>query len=245
MSPEPFSLLISCEHGGNLVPAEYRHLFAGHEALLQTHRGYDIGILPLARRLAEGLGAPLEAAEVSRLLVDLNRSRRSPTLFSSITKPLAETDRERLLEHYYHPYRERVERLAAELSGARGCLHLSIHSFTPELHGRLRNADLGLLYDPRHPLERNFCLAWQDQLAELAGSWRVRRNYPYRGASDALVTHLRRRLPQDRYLGIELEVNQRIPVLSGPPWEDLQNRLLLSLQGLLEKIPWQTPPAAP
>ncbi|BCR06944.1 hypothetical protein DESUT3_40130 [Desulfuromonas versatilis] len=234
MSPEPFSLLISCEHGGNQVPGEYRQLFAGHQALLQTHRGYDIGILPLARRLAEGLGAPLAAAEVTRLLVDLNRSRHSPTLFSFITKPLAETEREKLLERYYHPYRRRVERLAGELAGAGGCLHLSIHSFTPELHGRLRNADLGLLYDPRRPLEREFCLAWQQQLAELAGGWRVRRNYPYRGASDALVTHLRRNLPPDRYLGIELEVNQRIPVLDGPLWEQLQEGLLHTLVGVLE-----------
>ena len=41
-------LLLSCEHGGNRVPPEYGELFADAEAVLQTHRGYDIGILPFS-----------------------------------------------------------------------------------------------------------------------------------------------------------------------------------------------------
>ncbi len=237
MSPDPFSLLITCEHGGNQVPAEYRELFAGHRPLLETHRGYDIGILSLARLLAEGLGAPLEAAEVTRLLVDLNRSRHSPALFSFLTKPLPAEARERLLERHYHPYRQRVEQRAADLARAGGCLHVSVHSFTPELNGKLRNADLGLLYDPRRPLERDFCLAWQARLAERVPDCRVRRNYPYRGASDAVVTYLRRRLPAERYLGIELEVNQRLPVLGGAHWEDLKRILLETLKAAGKGFP--------
>ena len=41
--------LITCEHGGNRIPPRYRDLFAGCEALLQSHRGYDPGALTLAR----------------------------------------------------------------------------------------------------------------------------------------------------------------------------------------------------
>ena len=37
----------------------------------------------------------------------------------------------------------------------------------------------------------------------------LRRNYPYRGVSDALVTHLRRRYGSRGYVGMELEVNQK------------------------------------
>ena len=38
----------------------------------------------------------------------------------------------------------------------------------------------------------------------------MRRNDPYRGASDGLTTRLRARFPAGRYRGIELEVNQRL-----------------------------------
>jgi len=38
-------LVLTCEHGGNRVPAAYRALFEGAEALLATHAGYDIGAL--------------------------------------------------------------------------------------------------------------------------------------------------------------------------------------------------------
>ena len=37
----------------------------------------------------------------------------------------------------------------------------------------------------------------------------VRRNFPYFGDTDAFTTSLRRRLPAARYLGIEIELNQR------------------------------------
>jgi hypothetical protein len=40
--------------------------------------------------------------------------------------------------------------------------------------------------------------------------WSVRRNYPYLGRSDGLTTYLRRRFDRDRYVGVEIEVNQRL-----------------------------------
>ena len=33
------TLLLTCEHGGNRVPEEFRALFAGQETLLAGHRG--------------------------------------------------------------------------------------------------------------------------------------------------------------------------------------------------------------
>src|SRR3954454_24119921 len=70
--------LVTCEHGGNRIPARYRPLFAGAEALLESHRGYDPGALQLGREIAAALDAPLVSANVSRLLVDLNRSIGHP-----------------------------------------------------------------------------------------------------------------------------------------------------------------------
>lgn len=228
----PWRLFLSCEHGGNEVPAEYRHLFAGHEEVLRTHRGWDIGGLELSRALAAELDAPLEAATVTRLLVDLNRAPHNRrALFSEFTRDLAKEEKERILARYYDPYRRRVEENVRHiLRDERDVVHLSLHSFTPEFHGERRSADLGLLYDPARPRETAFCLAWQQILQELAPELRVRRNYPYRGVTDAMITHLRRHLPAERYLGLELEVNQALAEAGGPQWERLQQVLSTSLR---------------
>ena len=44
--------IITCEHGGNRIPAPYRRLFRGQRALLDSHRGYDPGSLVMAKALA-------------------------------------------------------------------------------------------------------------------------------------------------------------------------------------------------
>ncbi len=91
------TLLITCEHGGNRIPKRYRSLFAGQEALLSSHRGWDPGALSLAQTLARSFHAPLHHSCTSRLLVDLNRSLHHPDLFSSITRQLPSEEREEIL----------------------------------------------------------------------------------------------------------------------------------------------------
>jgi len=233
---ETWTLVLSCEHGGNRVPQRWRPLFSGGEEILATHRGYDIGIAPYARRLAAELNAPLHLAEVTRLLVELNRSPAHPALFSEFSRGLAPARRRELLESCYLPYREAVTtEIEGRLATGHRVCHIALHSFTPVLHGELRNADVGLLYDPRRPLEMQFCKAWQQQLARGGKGWRVRRNYPYRGAADSLVTWLRRRLPADRYLGLELELNQCWPQQGGPEWEALQRLVTQTLRETLQQ----------
>jgi predicted N-formylglutamate amidohydrolase len=227
---EPYRIILSCEHGGHHIPAAYRPLFAGREELLATHRGYDIGILPFARHLARELDATLHAAEVSRLLVDLNRSRRSPTLFSEVTRQLPAGERKEILRRYYDPYREAVTQAVAEGLRNGHVLHLSIHSFTPELHGVVRRADIGLLYAPTRPAEAEFCRRWQAAINRLDPALRVRRNYPYRGVSDCLVTTLRRHFGDERYLGVEIEVNQQLPQGEAGHWHRVRQVLLESLR---------------
>ena len=102
-------LVLSCEHGGNRVPARWRDRFKGSEALLRSHRGWDPGALPLARSLARRLGAPLIASTVTRLLVEPNRSLGHPRLFSDLTRPLPSSERALLVERYWRPHRARVE----------------------------------------------------------------------------------------------------------------------------------------
>ena len=64
------SFLITCEHAGNFVPANYRYLFLGNEAVLDTHRGIDIGAGALAENLAEHGGFGLEKSSLEPIWVD-------------------------------------------------------------------------------------------------------------------------------------------------------------------------------
>jgi predicted N-formylglutamate amidohydrolase len=204
-------LLLTCEHAGNRVPARHAPLFRGADAVLRTHRGWDIGALALAKRLARRLGAPLLHTTVTRLLVDHNRSlgnRR--TLFSEFVRGLDPAEKQRILDRHYLPHRTRV-RAAVARSAARGdrVIHVAVHSFTPALRGVRRNADLGLLYDPGRPGELALARRWRAALREAAPGLRVRMNYPYRGTSDGIQTELRRRFGARDYVGLEIEVNQK------------------------------------
>lgn len=202
--------LVSCEHASKAVPPAYAAAFAGAEERLDSHEGYDAGALQLGRELARALATPLIAASASRLLVDLNRSPGHPGLYSTISRSLPPAQRRRILAEHYEPYRRRV-RACVERSLAAGArmIHFSSHSFTPELGGAVRDADLGLLYDPARGGEAALCRSWRESLAAAAPGFRVRSNYPYTGTSDGLTTALRRDFPGDRYLGIEIEVNQQ------------------------------------
>lgn len=226
------AVLVTCEHGGNRVPARYRGLFRGRERVLMSHRGWDPGALVLARELAAGLGAPLIAATVSRLVVDLNRSKDNPSLLSRWTAALPEAERERLMREHYWPYRERVEAEAMRLSRGGRVVHISVHTFTPVLRGERRTVDVGLLFDPAREGEVEVCRAWRRALVEGPppgrGRFNVRENEPYLGTDDGLTTYLRTRLPASRYVGIELEVNQRFPRHGGALWERVREWVVAS-----------------
>jgi predicted N-formylglutamate amidohydrolase len=223
--------LITCEHGGNRIPAPYRSLFHDYRALLDTHRGYDRGALVMARELARALRAPLVRSTISRLLIDLNRSIGHPQLFSAATRAAPVTVREQIVARYYRPYRAQVERLVRRAVARRQrVIHISSHSFTGELDGHERGADVGLLYHPARPGEAELCARWKASLAVSAPELRVRRNYPYAGRGDGLTSYLRLHFARRVYIGIELEVNQNIVVCAGRRWTALRRTVIDSLR---------------
>ena len=202
-------VLLTCEHAGNRVPAAYKELFRGASAALASHRGWDPGSLDLARVFRRRLAAPLIDTQTTRLLVEVNRSLGHPRLFSEFTSGLDLETKQEILDRYYHPHRRQVESWFAERVVSGGvAIQISLHTFTPELHGEVRTTDIGLLYDPRRPSEKRLCRHWQLAIQRADPELRVRKNYPYRGNADGLTTHLRRQFDAESYLGIELEVNQ-------------------------------------
>jgi predicted N-formylglutamate amidohydrolase len=216
------SFIITCEHGGNAVPPAYAPLFLGHEALLQTHRGWDLGALELARQMAKAIDAPLFFSTTTRLLIDLNRSIGHRQLHSEATRGLPIATRREIALQYYRPHRDTVEiDVARRIAAGQRVVHIASHSFTPELHGVVRQADVGFLYDPRRAGERPFASAWLAALKRLRPDLKLRRNYPYEGKGDGLTALLRRRHAPNEYVGMELEVNQRFFVAGGPAWATL------------------------
>ena len=185
----------------------------------------------MARALASAFDAPLVSSTISRLVVDLNRSIGHPRLFATPIRDSSSALRAAIIDRHYRPYRDEVEAFVAQFVAlGRRVIHISSHSFTPELGGKVRQADVGLLYHPARPGEAKLCARWKRSLAAYAPDLRVRRNYPYAGKGDGLTSHLRRRFPDRVYVGVELEINQRIVFGGGRRWTALRAVLVESLR---------------
>ena len=223
-------MLITCEHAGKKVPAEYAALFRDQDELLDTHRGWDPGALILAREMAAAFKAPLFYSETTRLLIDLNRSIGNRDLYSEFSRPLPARTRREIVERHYRPHHEPIEVwLRDAIATGRRVIHIASHSFTPELNGQVRTADIGFLYDPGRPGEVALTNHWIDALRVARPDLRLRRNYPYIGKSDGLTFRTRRAYPDDRYVGVELEVNQQFVRAGGRPWPRLRAALIETL----------------
>jgi predicted N-formylglutamate amidohydrolase len=224
--------LLSCEHAGNLLPLSYTALFRGKEEVLQTHRGYDIGALELAQHISASLKVKLHYTEISRLLVEANRSISHIHLFSEFTNMLPAQEKKFILDNYYRPYRSGVEEdLKENIGSGRSTMHLSIHTFTPELKGEKRNADIGLLFDPERQNEVHFCRLLGAEIQKQNPGLILKENYPYLGTDDGFTTYLRSKYSPRYYSGVEIEVNQKFPQnAKGDDWLKLQNIIASALQ---------------
>lgn len=200
--------ILTCEHASRSVPERLEELFRPHQARLESHEGWDMGARRYAELLAKTVSAPLVLATHSRLVVDTNRSETHPRLFSDLTRALPDDVKEDLLASFYRPFRSEVRSLVAAARSP--VIHLSCHSFSPVWDGVERRTDIGILYDPSRESERSFAAILIRALQGVDGSLVVHRNQPYRGTSDGHTAALRRRVPQEHYRGIEIEVNQRL-----------------------------------
>lgn len=230
------AVVVSCEHGGNRVPDPWKPLFRDAGGELASHRGWDPGSKEVACSFAESLEAPLHLHDVTRLLVDANRSVGHPRLFGERTRTLPRSQRDRILDQHYRPHRDAVEEAVVARISSEPVIHVSVHTFTPVLDGRRRTTGIGLLFDPTRDPERRIAEGWQQWLRTVLPELRIHRNQPYRGTSDGLTTALRRRFHPDRYSGIEVEV--RSDLVHGPDGdpegvgEVLADGLRRSLPGL-------------
>ena len=204
--------MLTCEHASNQLPAAFKK--AVPTEVLKTHRAYDIGAVQVFRKLVR-FAKPEFSCEgkYSRLFVDLNRTITNKSAFSEYYEALESRDKAEAEKAkaqataYWKEYRDNVEKFIVSNKGA-PIVHLGIHSFTPVLNGKVRNADIGILYDPSRPQERAYANVIKAEIKRLYPAIKVRFNYPYKGSSDGLTTTLRKKFgPQ--YVGIEIEINQK------------------------------------
>ena len=233
-SPE---FIISCEHAGNKVPPEYKSVFEGADEILDSHRGWDPGSLELAQILAEETGSELFTYTFTRLFIEINRSIGHPKLFSEFTRSLSTSEREAVIDKYYWPHRNKIiEAIKRNTLQNRPTIHISVHTFTPILEGKERDFEVGLLYDPKRILEKDVCQTWKSQINEILPDFRVRMNQPYKGASDGFTTFLRKIFEKKWYLGIELEVNQKLFLEGEKKWKQVCSKICESLSRLQKTV---------
>lgn len=214
-------LILTCEHASNKLPAAFKK--AVPAKVLKTHRAYDIGAVQVFRKLVK-FAKPEFFCEgkFSRLFVDLNRTITNKSAFSEYYDALEARDKSAAKKAraqataYWQKYRAAIEKfvgtaLKSKTRVAKSepeIIHLGIHSFTPELNGKVRNTDIGILYDPTRPQEHAYANVIKAEIKHLYPAMKVRFNYPYKGSSDGLTTTLRKKFGP-RYVGIEIEINQK------------------------------------
>jgi predicted N-formylglutamate amidohydrolase len=127
-SDSPF--LLVADHGDRRFPRATGSLGLP-PAELERHIAYDIGILPVARGLAEMLDAPLVAQTYSRLLIDCNRPPHVPQSIPEISETtsipgnrgLSDRDRQLRIEALFRPTtaRSRGSSMPAPERASRPC----------------------------------------------------------------------------------------------------------------------------
>ena len=202
-------LILTCEHASNKLPAAFKSAVPAE--VLKTHRAYDIGAIQVFRKLVK-FAKPefFSEGKFSRLFVDLNRTITNKSAFSDYLRNNAKAKVQATA--YWTEYRTAIEKFVESAlkpkTQAATIVHLGIHSFTPELNGKVRNTDIGILYDPNRPQERAYANVIKAEIKRLYPAMKVRFNYPYKGTTDGLTTTLRKKFGQ-RYVGIEIEINQK------------------------------------
>ena len=155
-------LLLLCDHASSFVPRALERLGLD-EAALARHIAWDIGIAEVTRLLARRLDAPLVLSHFSRLIVDPNRQLDNPTLVPEISdgtvvpgnRDLTAAQRDARIETFFRPYHAAVAaQIDAMMVAGKAPALVSMHSFTPVMHGLPRPWEIGILWnrDPRLPV---------------------------------------------------------------------------------------------
>ena len=223
-----------CDHAGNAVPRRQNQLGLPH-AELDRHIGIDIGILGVARALAERLEATLIFQRYSRLLIDCNRQPHGPTAMAEVAdgtevpgnRDLDAAAREARIAEVMNPYHQAIE-TALDRREAQGqpTFLVAMHSFTPRLLTQPSNRpwSIGLCWGPNDRFSRHTL----QHLADDDGDLVIGANEPY--TVDMVHDYSIPVHGEDRgldYLEIELRQDLLAEETAQIAWADRLGRVLV------------------
>ncbi|MEY3985648.1 MAG: hypothetical protein RLZ59_1093 [Pseudomonadota bacterium] len=146
----PFLLI--ADHASNRVPDDIDLGIAPE--LLTDHIAIDRGVAELGQALCAALNCPGIFANISRLVVDLNREEDAPHIIPTISdghhipgNAISPEDRQARIARYWQPYHQHI---ADQIAAQRPRLLISLHSFTPQLQSKpeeTRPWEIGILYN--------------------------------------------------------------------------------------------------
>jgi predicted N-formylglutamate amidohydrolase len=199
--------VIVCEHASNKIPERYAGIGLSGEAL-ESHIGWDPGASGVARHMSERLDAPLVRATISRLIIDCNRPLDAPDLIvfqsGSIVVPgnrIGEEERKLRITTIHQPFHAALGGLIEDrLATGRPTALVSVHSFTPVLHGLSRPWDVGIIFGGDRRLADPLIDGLEDE-----GSLVVGVNEPYCPADRVFYTHERHAEPHG-LLSVMIEI---------------------------------------
>ena len=176
-------IIFICDHASNKIPKKFNNLGLSKDKL-RSHIGWDIGAKKIALMLAEKLNQSIFMSNYSRLLIDLNRNKKSPDLIIPrsfgidipMNKELNFSQKKIRIQKYYDPYHYELKTFVLKKKKQYEKVSLvSIHSFTK--NGILfdRGPRLGLL----HGKNVNLLLFLRKYLIRKNIHFGI--NYPYSG----------------------------------------------------------------
>lgn len=157
-------VVLTCEHASAELPAWLQASPADRD-WMRTHWAVDLGGAALTRALAARLDAPAVLARASRLVCDCNRSPGSPTWIRetveghalSFNQGVGAEERQRRARALYAPYHHAIDSLLVDrLARRQPSFLFSVHTFTPDYEGELREMEAGVLFDLHDELGEAF-----------------------------------------------------------------------------------------
>ena len=200
---------LSCEHASNRLPP-WLQASAADAPWMQTHWAVDLGAAAVTLQLSRILDAPAILAGFSRLVCDANRSPGDPTWIReeveghrlSFNADVDVAERQRRARALYAPYHAALDQLLVDrLARWQRTLLFSVHTFTPNYQGEVREMEMGVLFDLHDDLAEGFAEGLR------GAGYRTELNAPWSGR-DGLAYSPDRHGRAHRLPYLEIEVRQ-------------------------------------